>query len=171
MRNCLSLYLFALLLVVPVTIRAQDNSDSNTVDCNFDANRQLAVEYYRVPPSNKPALGREVAYDRVWAPGGKPMTLFVSTPVSLEGHALPLGAYTMFVIPSAKKWKLIVSKSTDTSGRYGEKDDILRATMDTGELPHAVSQFSVFFGHIGTNQCALRFELDKVGAFTTFEAK
>jgi hypothetical protein len=99
------------------------------------------------------------------------MTLFVSTPASIEGHSLPLGAYTMFVIPSGKKWKLIISKSTDMSGKYDEKNDILRATLDTGELPHAVNQFSVFFGHIAPNQCALRFELDKVGASTTFEAK
>jgi hypothetical protein len=170
MRRGLCLYFFALLLVVPATW-AQDDSNTNMVECDFDANRQLAVQYQKLPPSNKPLLGREIVYDKVWGPGGKPLTLFVSTPVSLEGRALPLGAYTMFVIPSAKKWKLIVSKSTDTSGKYDEKDDIVRATMDMGELPHAVNQFSVFFGHIAPNQCALRFELDKVGAFTTFEAK
>jgi hypothetical protein len=170
MRNRLCLYLFALLLAVPA-VGAQDTSDSNTVDCNFDENRQLAVEYQKTAPSKKPVLGRDVPYDRVWAPGGKPMTLFVSTPVSLEGHSLPLGAYTMFVVPSEKKWKLIISKSTDTSGKYDEKDDILRATMDMGELPHPENHFSVFFGHVAPNQCALRFELDKVGAFATFEAK
>lgn len=170
MRQHLCLYFFVLLVVVPA-VWAQDNSDLNTVDCNFDANRQLAVEYQKTAHSNKPLLGREVPLDRVWAPGGKPMTLFVSTPASIEGRVLPLGAYTMFVIPSARKWKLVISKSTDTSGKYDEKDDIIRATMDTGELPHAVDQFSVFFGHIAPNQCALRFELDKTGAFTTFEAK
>jgi hypothetical protein len=170
MRHHLCLYFFVLLLVVPA-VWAQDDANSNMVECDFDANRQIAVQYQKVPPSNKPMLGREVPLDKVWGPGGKPLTLFVSTPVSLEGRALPLGAYTMFVIPSGKKWKLIVSKSTDTSGKYDEKDDIVRATMDTGELPHAVSQFGVFFGHIAPNQCALRFELDKVGAFTTFDAK
>jgi len=170
MKSGLCLCLFVLLLVVPA-VWAQDDANSNTVECDFDANRQIVIAYQKVPPSNKPVLGRDVAYDKVWAPGGKPMTLFVSTPVSLEGRALPLGAYTMFVIPSGKKWKLVVSKSTDTSGKYDEKNDIVRATMDTGELPHAANQFGVFFGHIAANQCALRLELDKVGAFTTFEAK
>ena len=171
MRLHFCLYFVILLLVVPAVWAQQDTSDPNSVDCNFDSNRQLVVDYYKTPPSNKSVLGREVPYDKVWAPGGKPMTLFVNAPVSLEGRSLSLGAYTMFVIPSGKKWKLIVSKSTDTSGKYDEKDDIVRATMDTGELPHAVNQFSVFFGHIAPNQCALRFELDKVGASTIFDAK
>ena len=48
---------------------------------------------------------------------------------------LPIGAYTLFVIPNSKQWTLIVSKSTDTSGAYDPQQDLVRVPLDSGELP------------------------------------
>ena len=41
----------------------------------------------------------------------------------------------MFVIPGAKQWTLIVSKSTDMTGAYDEQKDLVRVPMESGELP------------------------------------
>ena len=166
------------LLVLPVValcvplLFAQGTSAMATATCNFDANRQIAVEYLRMTVNaKKPVFGREIPYDKVWAPGGRPMTLFVNTPVSLAGHAIPIGAYTVFVIPAEKQWTLILSKSTDTSGKYDEHDDFLRVPMDYGKLPSAEEQFSVYFGHVAPTQCSMRLDLEKSRAWVTFTAK
>ena len=76
----------------------------------------------------------EIPYDKIWAPGGKPLTLFLSSPMTVGGEELSTGAHTLFVIPSEKRWTLVVSKSTDTSGKYDEGEDLARVPMDYGVL-------------------------------------
>ncbi len=84
---------------------------------------------------------------------------------------LPIGAYTLFVIPTSKQWTLIVSKSTDMTGAYDEQQDLLRIPMDSGELPSPEPDFSVAFEHVAPGQCNLRLDLDKTGHFVPFQKR
>jgi hypothetical protein len=149
---------------------AQDAGSSASATCNFDPDKQLAVEYQplKINPK-KPALGRDIPYGKVWAPGGKPMTLFTNTPVNIGGKDLAVGAYTMFVLPTQKLWTLIVSKATDTSGKYDEAQDLVRVPMELGELPSPENQFSVYFAHEAPTRCSMRLDLEKTGAFVAFQ--
>ena len=69
-------------------------------------------------------LGNKALYGKVWAPGDKPLTLFANTPVTVGGKDISDGAYTMFILPEEKSWTLIISRSTDTSGKYDESQDL-----------------------------------------------
>jgi len=169
LSGCIAL--LASLLWAP-SLRAQGTSALATATCNFDANNQIAVEYQRLTVNlKKPVFGREIPYNKPWAPGGRPMTLFANLPIAVDGHDIPIGAYTLFLVPSEKQWMLVVSKSTDTSGRYDEADDLWRVPMDSGELPSPEGEFSVYFGHIAPNQCSMRVDLEKARAWVTFEKK
>src|ERR1700756_3738923 len=85
----------------------------------LDSTHQIAVEYAPVTVDLKRfTFGREIPFNRAWTPGGRPLTLFINHPVIVGDKELPVGAYTMFVIPSEKQWTLVVSRSTDTSGKY-----------------------------------------------------
>ncbi len=97
------------------------------------------------------------------------MTMFTNTPVTIGGKDLPIGAYTLFVIPDKKTWTLIVSKSTDTSGKYDEAEDLARIPMQLGELPNPESQFSIYFAHAAPDQCSVRFDLERARAWVTIE--
>ena len=166
-----SMVLPAVLLLSPVLF-AQGTTSQATATCNFDANRQVVIEYQGFNVNSKtPVLGREIPYDKVWAPGGKPMTLFTNVPVTISGHDIPVGAYTLFVIPSAKQWKLVVSKNTDTGGRYDEQDDLVRIPMDYGQLDQPESQFSIFFAHVAPQQCSMRLDLERARAWVIFQQK
>jgi hypothetical protein len=99
------------------------------------------------------------------------MTLFTNTPLQMHSTRLPIGAYTMFLIPDGKEWTLIVSKSTDMSGAYDSSQDVVRVRMDSGELPNPESSLAVSFAHVGPDQCNLRVDLDKRGHFAEFAAK
>ena len=146
-------------------------SAANTT-CNFDRNTQIAVDYEQFQlAAGKKAPGSSVPYGKVWAPGGKPLTLFTNTPVSIGGKQLANGAYTMFVIPQEKSWTLIISKSTDTSGKYDRNDDLARIPMDFGQLPEAEPEFSAYFAQTATNQCDLRLDLGKDRAWVAFKRK
>lgn len=165
-RVSISFVLAVSFLLIIGSAFAQGATANETATCNFDTDKQLAIEYQGVTlDSKKKVLGTEVPYGKVWAPGNKPMTMFANTPVSVGNTALPVGAYTLFVIPEEKTWTLVISKSTDTSGKYDEKDDFARIPMKCGTLPQAEPQFSVYFAHVAPKQCNARFDLQNARAW------
>lgn len=138
--------------------------------CNFDPNTQLEVNYQPITVNtSKPVFGREVPYNKVWAPGGKPMIMFLNHPITVDGKQIPVGAYTMFVIPAENKWTLIISRSTDTSGKYDEHQDLVRVPMQWGELSSPESTFSIYFAHLAPGQCTMRVDLNKTRAWIDFQ--
>jgi Protein of unknown function (DUF2911) len=157
--------------ILPAAAFAQSSSAAERATCNFDDDKQLVVEYQPVTVNLKKSLAGQVPMGKVWAPGGKPMTLFTNTPVEIGSRVLPVGAYTMFVLPNAKQWTLVVSKSTDMSGAYDEKSDLARVNMDSGELPNPEPTLNISFAHVGPAQCNIRVDLDKYGHFTGFQVK
>jgi hypothetical protein len=159
-------------LVFCSPVFGQGTTSGATATCNFGSNKQIAVEYQRMTVNvKKPVFGQEIPYNKVWAPGGKPLTLFLNSPVAVGGRVLPTGAYTMFVIPSEKQWTLIVSKSTDTSGRYEEGEDLVRIPMEYGELPTPENEFSIYFAHVAPDQCSMRLDLESACAWVIFQKK
>lgn len=169
MRHATS-FILTFCSVVTCLAFAQD-APTATATCNFDEEKQLVAEYRQVPVKVKKPLSDQVPFGKVWAPGGKPITLFTNTPVEIGSQKLPIGAYTMFLIPESKQWTLIVSKSTEMSGTYNEKDDVARVPMESGELPSPESSLNISFGHIAKDQCAIRVSVERQGHFTTFQAK
>ncbi len=171
-RLTLSFLIVLTFLFFSCTVFAQSTTSAATATCNFDADKQLAVEYQRISFNPKKAvMGREIPYGKVWAPGGKPMTLFTNSPVEIGGTKLSIGAYTMFVVPSQKQWTLIISKSTDMSGKYDGQQDVVKVPMESGELPSLVPEFSVSFEHVAPTQCNIRVDLEKTGNFATFQVR
>ncbi len=167
----LSSVILLLLVALPCGALGQDNPGAVSATCNFDEQKQLVVEYQPVTVNLKKPISGQVPFGKVWAPGGKPMTLFTNTPVQLGSRVLPIGAYTMFVIPNSKQWTLIVSKSTDMSGAYTEQDDLVRVPMDAGELPNPEPDLAVSFAHVAPTQCNIRIDLDKYGHFVAIQQK
>lgn len=160
------------LVVISVASPAQtSDSDANTA-CNFDSNKQLAVEYRRVDLApKKKALGNSIPYGKVWAPGGKPLTLFANTAFAVGGKDVSNGAYTLFIVPEEKSWTLVVSKSTDTSGKYDEAQDIARLPMQSGKLLQPEPAFTAYFAHVAPDQCNLRLDLEKARNWLVFKRK
>jgi hypothetical protein len=160
------------VLAVPVRGQVAAATAAATATCSFDDDHEMVVNYQPVSFNLKKAtFSHEVAYGKVWAPGQKPLTLLINSSVEIGGKVLPMGGYTMFIIPNPKQWTLVVSKSTDTSGKYDEQQDLVRVSMESGELPTPQSQLSVSFAHIAPDQCSIRVDLDKTGNFATFQKR
>jgi len=58
-------------------------------------------------------------------------TISFSTPVKIEGQALPAGTYALYAIPAASQWTMIFSKFTGDWGvyNYDQSEDALRVTV------------------------------------------
>jgi Protein of unknown function (DUF2911) len=172
MRHVRCLFVLAASLLFCTSLFGQGTTSGATATCNFDSSRQVAVGYQRITVNvKKPVFGEAIPYDKVWAPGGKPLALFVNSPVTIGGKEVPTGAYTMFVIPSEKQWTLIVSKSTDTSGRYDEGEDLARVPMEYGTLSRPESEFSIYFAHVAPDQCSMRLDLERARAWVIFQER
>src|SRR5579863_1975781 len=154
---------------LPTTAFAQaDASDQTaTITCDFTDGNEITVQYNNSANSEKdqPRNGK------VWLPGGAPMTLFTQVPLVLNHVELPVGAYSMYVIPNKKDWTLIVSKNVTNPKTYDEKQDLVRAPMEIGGVNSPPKRLQVSFAHTAPKVCSIRMYYEKVGAFAEFNEK
>ena len=145
---------------------AQDSNASKKIDatCTFADGKQMRVSYAPIAASKKEAA---LPADKIWAPENLPMDIFTDTSVSVDGKPIPAGAYTMYVIPGGK-WTLVVNKDVTAGDKYDEKNDLVRASMQMGELGD-LEPFELAFARLGPKQCNLRIYYGKVGTFTEFD--
>jgi hypothetical protein len=138
-----------------------------TAYCDFDDGYQISVQYNSSEVSEK----EQPRNGKVWAPGGSPLVLYAQTALVLNGTQIPVGAYTMYVIPGKKDWTLIVNRNVTAGSPYDEKQDLARAPMELGEIGEATRQLQVSFAHAGAKQCSLRVYYGKTGAFVGFSER
>lgn len=172
----------ALVLAITFAIgscsAAGQNSTSTTpgpatATCNFSDQEQLAVQYQKLEleKKGKDFLGHQVPYGKVWEPGKKPLTLFTNSAVTIGGTTVPVGAYTMYLIPDKKAWTLVISKNTDRKAAYDQSKDLLRVPMEVGQLPAAEPEFTVYFAHTGPKECTMRIDVSDARAWVAVEQK
>jgi hypothetical protein len=156
MRMSTSLVLF-IILALSVSVFGQDAQTF----CNFDDGNQVTIQY-------QPNVKEEAHNGRVWAPG---ITMYVQVPLMLGNTEIPLGAYSIFLIPEKKDWTIIVSKNVTAGAPYNSAQDVAKAPMEIGELPEPTKQLQLSFAHMGPKQCNLRVYYQKTGAFVDFLEK
>ncbi len=157
------------VLLVPVIVAQQPSqaSDSESAICAFEDGKQLTAHYNPIPAghSDGPPLGK------VLMPGGSAMTFFTETDLGFGDVDIPIGGYTMYVIPGKKEWILIVSKNTTVDAKYDEKQDLARATMTTGQLSSPADKLAIYFGHTGPKKCEINIDFGKTRGWVEFREK
>ncbi|HEY1265526.1 MAG TPA: DUF2911 domain-containing protein [Terriglobales bacterium] len=158
----LRLALAALLVIIPLAY-AQDPPSAQTAMsyCTFADDNQLTVRYGQGDASKK----GELPNGRIWTPGDVPMLLFTQVPIVVASTEIPVGAYSMYVIPEKEKWTLIVNKNVTAGSAYDQKQDLVRVPMDTGKLGMPQYPARVSLGHIAPKTCSLRVDYGKTGAW------
>ena len=138
-----------------------------TITCDFADDKEITIQYNNSVMSDKdqPRNGR------VWLPGGSPMTLFTQVPLVLNHVELPVGAYSVYVIPNKKEWTLVVSKNVTNPKTYDEKQDLVRASMEIGGVESPPKRLQASFAHVAPKQCSIRLYYEKTGAFVEFNEK
>ncbi len=137
-------------------------AQSKSSACTFDDGQQIAVRYTSASQDAKLRDGE------VWSPGNSPMYFFTSAPLSVGQFQIPVGAYSMFVVPEKDHWTLVVNKNVGTGSKYDEHQDLLRVPMQLGVLGNA-QPFTIFFGHMAPKQCNMRMYEGKIGAWEEFK--
>jgi hypothetical protein len=147
--------LFALTSVV-LALGQQDKakrpSPPASAQCKFSDGKTITVDYSSPRMKGRKIYGGLVPYGEVWRAGANEATTFVTTAgLTISGTSVPAGSYTIFTLPAATSWKLIISKKTGEWGvpYPGEADDLGRADMQVSKLDAAVENFTISFHEMG----------------------
>jgi hypothetical protein len=109
---------------------------------------QIEVQYGRPSMRGRKIFGELVPLDQVWRTGANEAT-HLRTPVDLViGEArIPAGEYTLYSVPSADGWTLIVNRQTEQWGTaYDESQDLVRLPLQVETLADPVEQFTITLG-------------------------
>jgi hypothetical protein len=83
--------------------------------------------------------------DKVWRTGADEATTLTTTKDLMIGSlAVPAGTYTLYTLPSASGWKLIVNKQTGQWGTvYQEGQDLGRVDLMSSKLSSPAEQLTI----------------------------
>ncbi len=109
------------------------------------AGAQIMIDYGRPQRRGRVIFGDLVPWNQVWRTGANAATGFrTSADLVIGGTTIPAGAYTLWTLPSASGWKLIINKQTGQWGtRYDAAQDLVRLDMKVEQLPQPVEQFTI----------------------------
>jgi hypothetical protein len=139
--------------------------------CKFSDGKTIHVDYSSPRAKGRKIFGAAsekalVPYGEIWRTGANEATTFVSdTNLTVGGKAVPAGSYTLFTVPNADAWSLVISKKTGEWGTDypGEKEDLARVPMSVSKTSAPVENFTVAFDQAGT-KCTLHMEWENTQA-------
>lgn len=149
--------------------RAAQLSPPAMAMCQFADGKTITTEYSSPRVRGRKIFGGLLAFGRVWILGANEATSFVpTTSVTIGGKSVPAGHYSLFAIPQADAWTLIVNKTPpENLGRMsfypGEASDLVRVPATTSKLPSTEENFTISYVRNGTT-CEMRFEWEQTRA-------
>jgi hypothetical protein len=108
--------------------------------------KKVTVDYSAPSKRGRVVMGELVPYGKVWRTGANAATtLETSADLMIGSLHVPAGKYTLFTVPTANDWTLVVSKQKDLWGTrdYDEKQDLGRVKMNVKKLDAPVETFVI----------------------------
>jgi hypothetical protein len=110
--------------------------------------KNVSIDYGAPSVKGRKIMGDLVPFGEVWRLGANKAThLTTETDLTIGKLAVPAGTYTLFVLPAADGWKLIVNKKT---GQWGipykaeyEATEVGRVDMKVAKTKALVEQMSI----------------------------
>lgn len=135
--------------------------------------KRLLVEYSRPSVRGRKIINGVVPYGIVWRTGANAATSLVTqTDLVLAGVKIPHGAYTLYTLPSAKQWKLIINKQTGQWGTvYNEKLDLVRIPLQKKSLKQPVEKFTITLEPTTDKTGVIKLTWEKTQLSIDFEVK
>ena len=141
--------------------------------CDFGGGKTIKTDYSSPRMKGRRIYGGLVPFGAVWRTGANEATTFVtSTNVVIHGKIVPAGSYTLFTVPDADKWTLIINKKTGEWGipyKY-ESDELVRVDMAVTKLDPPVENLTIAYDKAGTG-CVLRIDWETTRASVEIAAK
>jgi Protein of unknown function (DUF2911) len=148
----------------------QDNtkrpSPPAKAECKLPGEKNVTVDYSSPRAKGRKVYGELVPYGKVWRAGANDATTFVTdADLVVGGTSVPAGGYTIFTVPNADKWQLVISKKTGEWGTAypGPGEDLARIDMKVSKLPSPIENFTIAFDQTSSG-CTLRMDWETTRA-------
>jgi len=145
--------------------RTRRASPHETTSATIDG-ALITIAYGRPYMRGRRIMGGLVPYDRVWATGADEATTLATTRAIRIGEAtLDAGRYSLWTLPSAGTWTLIVNRQTGQwHTQYDARRDFARIDLATRTLDKPVEQLTISIekGAHGGGVLAIAWELTEV---------
>jgi hypothetical protein len=148
-------------------------SPAGSASCDLGGGKTIKTNYSSPRMKGRKIYGGLVPYGEVWRTGANEATTFVnSADVSVGGTSVPAGNYTIFTLPTADSWKLIINKKTGEWGipyKY-ESDELGRVDMKVSKLPSPVENFTISYVKSGSG-CTMNLDWETTRASVDISPK
>jgi hypothetical protein len=148
-------------------------SPSASASCDIGGGKTIKTAYSSPRMNGRKIYGALVPFGQVWRTGANEATTFViSGDMIVGGKSMPAGSYTIFTVPTADNWTLIINKKTGEWGipyKY-EGDELARIGMNMAKLPSPVENFSISYDKSATG-CTMNILWETTRAFVDIKAK
>jgi hypothetical protein len=171
MQKRIALLVFAIFTLS--LFASSQASPPASATCDLGGGKTIKTDYSSPRLKGRKMVGGQDPYGQVWRNGANAATTFVtSADVVVGGTNVPAGSYTLFVLPTAEKWTLIINKKTGEWGipyKY-ESDELARIDMKMSKPPSPVENFTIAYDKTSSG-CTLREEWDTTRATVDISAK
>ena len=169
-----SAIVIGLILTLSVFAACQGKpSPAASASCDLGGGKTVKTDYSSPRLKGRKMVGGQDPYGKVWRNGANEATTFVtSSDIVVGGTNVPAGSYTLFVLPTADNWTLIINKKTGEWGipyKY-ESDELARIDMKMSKPPSPVENFTIAYDKTSTG-CTLREDWDTTRATVGISAK
>ena len=162
-KTLLLLCLFGLVIIEAKAqkLRGTDKSpmDMAYYPDNFAHDRKFApkligdmpaivrITYSRPAKKEREVFGTKIVpYGEVWRLGANESSeIKFYQDVTIQGKKVKAGTYSLFAIPTATEWTIILNKDLDFWGAYSynKDNDVLRVNVPTKKTDEVVENFSI----------------------------
>lgn len=161
-------------MLAALSVQAQENRPSPPATANVTLKGQTVdIAYSRPSMRGRKIMGDLVPYGSVWRTGANEATT-LTTPIALNigGTNIPAGKYTLWTLPSANAWKLIVNKQTGQWGtEYDASQDLARIGMQKSQTAQPVEQFLISWKKNSDNSADLVLEWESTRVWVGVRAE
>lgn len=164
MKKILLLFYLSSIVLLEANAQKMRGIDKSPMDMayypdNFAHDRKFApkligdmpaivrVTYSRPAKKDREVFGTKIVpYGEVWRLGANESTeIKFYKNVTIQGKKVKAGTYSLFVIPTATEWTIILNKDLDFWGAYSynKDNDVLRVSVPTKKTDEVIENFSI----------------------------
>jgi hypothetical protein len=124
--------------------------------------KKLSIAYSAPSVRGRKIMGGLVPYGQVWRTGADNATTFqtdadIVMGAETGGLKVPKGTYTIYTLPGANDWQLIVNRQTGQFGtEYDQRQDLGRVKMAMAQTPAPVERFKIELSSAGAKKGLLK---------------
>lgn len=132
-------------------------SPSATINQEFSTSK-IEVTYSRPSAKGRKVFGDLVPFGKEWRTGANGATkITFGEEVSFGGKIVPAGTYSIYTVPGASEWKVMLNPETENWGLsgYDQSKNIASVSVKPSKTGNKVESFTISLDNLTKNSCDL----------------